>query len=98
MAFIRIRHLLDKSIKKAGINKQLDSVKILGEFNKVGQKMFGEQVMKKIKPLYLKDNTLSVACLSSVLAEKLKARERRVLAELNRPYKRKVVERLRFLV
>jgi len=98
MTFVKLENLLDKSIKKAGIGKQLDSSKILDEFNQVGQKVFGEATMKKIKPLYLKNNTLSVACLSSVLAERLKSQERRVLEELNRPYKEKVVERLRFLV
>lgn len=98
MTFVKVGHLLPKSIKKAGIASQLDSVKILEEFNQVAKKVFGPEVMKKIKPLYLKNGTLAVACLSSVLGEKLKSQEKRVLVELNRPYKENVVERLRFLV
>lgn len=98
MTFVKLEQLLPKSIKKAGISHQLDSLKILEEFNKVAKKIFGEEVMKKIKPLYLKNGTLSIACLSSVLGERLKSQEKRVLAELNRPYKKEMVERLRFLV
>ncbi len=98
MPFIKVGQLLNKSVKKAGITKQLDSVKILNDFNDLGRQIFGEEIMKKIKPLYLKEGTLAVACLSSVLAEKLKVSEKGFLAKLNRPYKKKIVERLRFLV
>ena len=98
MTFVKLEQLLPKSVKKADITNQLDSAKILVEFNEVAKKVFGESIMKKIKPLYLKNGTLSVACLSSVLGERLKNQERKVLAELNRPYREKVVERLRFLV
>lgn len=98
MSFVKLENLLDRSVKKAGLKSQIESVKILDEFNEIGEKVLGEKIMKKIKPLYLKNSTLSIACLSSVLAEKLKSQERRMLEELNRPYKKKVVERLRFLV
>lgn len=98
MTFIKLENLLGRSIKKAGITNQLDSVKILEEFDEVGQIFLGKQVMKKIKPLDLKDGTLFIACLSSVLAEKLKGKEGRILEELNRPYKTKVVEKLKFIV
>jgi len=97
MSFIKLEQLLNKSVKKAGITDHLDSAKILVEFSEVAKKVFGESIMKKIKPLNLKNGTLSIACLSSVLGEKLKAQERKVLEELNRPYREKVVERLRFL-
>ena len=98
MTFVKLEKLLDKSVAKAGIKKQVESVRILNNFSKVGEKFFGRQAMKKIKPLYLKNGTLTLACISSVLAEKIKAQERKVLEELNRSYKEKVVEKLRFLV
>ncbi|MFA6410413.1 MAG: DciA family protein [Candidatus Buchananbacteria bacterium] len=97
MPFIKVEKLLDKSIQKAGISSQLYSVQVLDEFLPVMKKFFGEQTIKKIKPLYLKEGVLSVACLSSVLAEDLKNQEKRILNELNRPYKEKVVLKLRFL-
>jgi predicted nucleic acid-binding Zn ribbon protein len=98
MSFIKLEEILPKSIKKAGIKKQVESAKILEEFNEVASRVFGPRVMKKIKPLYLRNGNLTITCLSSVLAEKLKAKEEKVLQELNRPYKKRIVERLRFLV
>lgn len=98
MTFVKVNKLLDKSVDKAGIQSDLDSAKILIEFSSIAQKVFGQAVMKKIKPLYLKKGTLTLACLSSVLADKLKKQERKILEELNRPYREKVVEKLRFLV
>jgi hypothetical protein len=98
MPFVKVEKILPKSVKKAGIFSQLVSVKILDEFPLVIEKMFGPAVMKKIKPLYLKNGTLSIGCLYTVLAQQLKADEQKILAELNRPYRKKIVERLRFLV
>jgi hypothetical protein len=98
MPFIKIEKLLPKSVKKAGIKKQLDSAKILADFGEIGSQVFGPEAIKKIKPLYIKDGTLTITCLSSVLAQKLKAQEKRLIWELNRPYHRKIIERLRFLV
>jgi len=89
---------LDKSIKTAGIGGQIDSVKIIDRFIPVAQKFFGPGAINKLKPLSLKNGTLTVNCLSSVFAQQLKADEARILAELNRPYRKKIVERLRFLV
>ncbi|MAF13396.1 MAG: hypothetical protein CMI53_00680 [Parcubacteria group bacterium] len=98
MALINLKNLLDKSIKKAGISKNLEAFKILDEFNGVIESIFGEAVRKKIKPLMVEDGTLSVACLSSVLAEKIKTKERIILEELNRPYRAKVVVHLKFII
>lgn len=98
MSFVKVEKILPKSVKKAGISGELAANKILEEFPLAIEKLFGPAVMKKIKPLYLKNGTLSIGCLSTVLGQELKADEPMILAELNRPYGRKVVERLRFLV
>lgn len=98
MPFVKVEKILPKSVKKAGIIGELNSVKILDEFPAVIEKMFGAAILKKIKPLYLKNGTLTVGCLYTVLGQQLKADEKMILAELNRPYRKKVVEKLRFLV
>jgi len=98
MPFVKLEKLLPKSVKKAGIQSQLDSAKILESFNQVIEKFFGPAAAKKIRPLSLNNGSLSIACLSSVLAQRLKSQERMILEAVNRPYKQKIVTRLRFLV
>ena len=61
------------------------------------EKSFGPQAAGKVKPLYLKDSVLTVACLSSALVAAITEQQRRLIEELNRPYRQAVVEQIRFL-
>ncbi|NUM25471.1 MAG: DUF721 domain-containing protein [Candidatus Buchananbacteria bacterium] len=97
MGFTKIEKLLDRSVKKAGIQQQVQEAKVLEDFSNVMEVMFEPKVFAKVKPLYLKNGVLSVTCLSSVLAEKLKAQEPYILKNLNSFYHKRVVSSLRFL-
>lgn len=97
--FIKLNKLLDKSIKKAGLEKQVVSASILEKFSKVAEEIFGKGITEdKIRPLYLKNNTLTVACLSATMAQELKSHEQEILEKVNKENIGEKVERLRFLV
>ncbi|MFA6322372.1 MAG: DUF721 domain-containing protein [Candidatus Buchananbacteria bacterium] len=97
MSFTSIKKIIPKSVKAAGIQNNLNEAKILENFNETAAKVFGDRVLKKIKPLYIKDGTLMVACLSDVLAQYIRENERRFLFELNRPFGKGIIEKIRFL-
>jgi len=97
MTFTRINKIIPKAVKTAGLTVKLDEAQLLANFNDVAVMIFGDRVLKKIKPLYIKDGTLMVACLSDILAENIKRQERRFLFELNRPFHKGVIEKIRFL-
>ena len=98
MGFTKLEKLLGRSIKKAGLSRQIQELKILEDFSGVIEVMFEAKTLKKVKPLYFKDGTLVAACLSSVLAEKLKSHETSIIKNLNRIYQQPLVRNLRFLV
>lgn len=98
MSFTKLDKELKKSIKKKGIKGQLDSTEFMSQLKDAGELIFGEQTMKKIKPLECKNGILTISCTSSVLAKKLKARENSILWQLNKSFGKRVVERLKFLV
>ncbi len=98
MGFTKLEKLLGRSIKKAGIAKQIQEVRVLEDFLRVIELMFEVRTLHKVKPLYFKDGTLAVACLSSVLGEKLKLHEAAILKNLNSIYQQPIVKTLRFLV
>jgi len=97
MPFIRLEQLLNRSVKQAGLTPKLAHSKVLEEFTAVIEKSFGPQASGKVKPLYLKDGVLMVACLSSALVAAITDRQRLILEEVNRPYRQAVVEQIRFL-
>ncbi|MDD2807890.1 MAG: DUF721 domain-containing protein, partial [Patescibacteria group bacterium] len=69
----------------------------LEDFFVLTKKILGPEVDRKLKPLYIKEGTLQIACLSTVLAERLKNQEDEIIKALNKPYGREVVSRLKFL-
>lgn len=97
MTFVNIKKILPKSVKSAGISVKLDEAKILAHFEEVAVKIYGDQVLKKMKALHIKDGTIYLACLSDLLAQQIKNQERRFLFELNKPLGKSVIEKIRFL-
>jgi len=98
MAWQKLENLLPKSIKKAGVDSQVSAAVICDDFIKVLSEVFDERVTKKVKPMYIKNKTLTIAVMNSVLAQEIKLHEPEILKKMNVPGKEKIVERLRFLV
>jgi len=98
MSLTPLNNLLGRSLKKAGIARQVASAMVLGEYSKIIDRIFGEEISKKIKPLYVKDKVLTVACLHSVLAQELKFKEREILHEINHGSNFSIIESIRYLL
>lgn len=97
MPFTKLENLLDRSVKKAGLSHRLEYSKIFEAFVGTVQNQFGLAAASKVRPLYIKDRVLTVACLSAPLVEAIQAGERQLLEALNQPYQQKIVETLRFI-
>lgn len=89
---------LNKNIRKAGIEPQVKGAQVVEHFNKVVEQVLGEKISSKVQAQYVKNKTLTVAVLSSVVGQELKLREKEILDQLNGDAQIPLVERLRFLV
>jgi len=98
MAWDKLGNLLPKSINKAGIGKQISAAVICDKLLKILEEIFDERVTKKVKPMYIKNKTLTLAVMNSVIAQEIKLHEQEILDRINKGDKDKIVERLRFLV
>jgi len=96
--FHPLKNLLPKSLERSKIGRQVEIAMVLEEFTKVVSQMFGEKTGKKVRPMYLKNKIITVATLSSVLAQELKLNEIKIIKKINEKFGREVVERLRYLV
>lgn len=52
---------------------------IIEEFEKIVTQEFTAEIAKKIRPLYIKNNILNVACLSSVISQELNFKKPQIL-------------------
>lgn len=75
---------LHKSIKKAGIAKQIEAVTVCDIWESVVCEVFGDQIKEKSKAIRFKDGVLTVAVLSSVLAQEFKFKEEDIRNRINK--------------
>jgi hypothetical protein len=95
---ISIKNLLGESIRNAGISDQVGAAVICGEFDKIILEILGEQIKDKIRALYVKNKTMTIAVMSASMGQEIKLHEQEILDKLNKKAGPNKVERLRFLV
>ena len=97
MSFANISDILSKRINKPGLAKQITAALVCEEFDKLIFSTWGDKIKDMAQTMYLKDNILTVACLSSTIAQELKLREGELIKQINDKFGHDVVERLRLL-
>jgi len=92
-----IGSLLDKSLKRQGIESQVKASQVIKTFHKIVEKKFGKKVLEQLQAKSLKNKTLVIAVLSSVVASEIRLHQEEIIKEINNQYKKTLVEKLRFL-
>lgn len=98
MSLTPLKNLLHDSVAKFGIADQVEASLVLEKFTDVVRELFGEENTKQVKPMYVKNQTLTIASISSVFAQELKLNEKKILDAINRQFQKTIVTRLRYLV
>ena len=97
MSFTSITNILSKSInQKSGLKKQITAALVCDEFDKTIIKIWGTKIKDQARAIYYKDNILTIASLSSVVAQEIKLNEQKILEELNKNFNNKI-EKIRYL-
>ena len=77
---------------------QDDNVLIIKIAEDVFAELLGEQDGKDILPQFLKNRTLTVSCLSSAVAEAIRARQQEIVDKINEKLKKNEIDRIRYLL
>ncbi|MBU4360718.1 DUF721 domain-containing protein [Candidatus Parcubacteria bacterium] len=98
MPFSTIGKILNKNLqKRSGLAKQIHATLICEEFDKIIAKKWGQKIINKVKAMYFKDNTLTIASLSSVAAQEIKLHEQKILEKINLKFEN-AVKQIRYLI
>jgi len=98
MGFSSVGNILNKKIKqKPGLSRQIQASLVCEEFDKIIDNKWGDKVKNKAKAMYFKDNVLTIACLSSVMAQEIKLYENEIINTLNQKFNGQI-DRFRYLV
>ena len=96
--FVKISDLLNKNIKKSGVSEQVSAIDILNEFNRIIEARYAKNLKDRVKPLYIKNKTLTVSCDNQTTASELKLCERKIIQELNKGREEPIIQTIRFLL
>ncbi|MBP9762381.1 DUF721 domain-containing protein [Patescibacteria group bacterium] len=94
MAFQPIRRILPDSIRHAGIDEQVSSVRILTLAQSLLEKFWGSEKAAYIEWISYKDGALRVRSQASAALQELRVWEPRLINELNRELRVKKVVKI----
>ena len=87
----------DKMQKQTPLQKQVEATQVVDFTEEVLKEMFGEDLAKHAKPLFLKNRTLTISCASSVMAQEIRLNQADIVEKVNEKLGKKEVDRIRYL-
>jgi len=77
--------------------KQVEASLAVEKTNEVLREFFGAESARFSQAVYFKDRTITITCLSSVMAQEIKLNEKKMLAAINQKLGGQSVEKIRYL-
>ena len=79
---LNLGDILKKRTSQSPIWKSVTATLVVEEANKIIKELFGDEVQKYAQAVYLKNEVLSIACLSSVAAQEVKINEKKIIEKM----------------
>ena len=95
--FKDLKAILPKSIKRAGISKQIKETEILTFFQDELDRVLEPELLERVRVLYFKDKIITLAVLSEEIAQKIRFYEKEILGNINELLEKQEVEKVRYL-
>lgn len=98
MTFSPIGEALNKKFQtQMTLQKQVLAARVVEEAESVFRDFFGPEVARSIKPLYLKNRTLTVTCSQSAVAQEIRLNQPALVQKINIKLGGSEVDRIRYL-
>jgi len=93
-----IKDLLQKRLEQVGLKKNIETALIIEEFLKLLEKEFGSIILKKIKPLYIKNGILSLACVSPAVVQEVNFKKEFLIDKINQKFRGEPLKDIKFIL
>lgn len=90
--------LQNKKNSNSSFKKQLEGVFIIEIVQNVLEEIFGSDISKEIKPLFVKNRTLTLSCSNSAVAQEIRINQSIIVEKINEKIGKKEIDRIRYLV
>lgn len=89
--------LQDKIQKNTTLKNQVELSAVLELVEGVLAELFGADLSKHAKPLFLKNRTITISCTSSAMAQEIRLNQAEIVSKINGQVGSDVVDRIRYL-
>jgi len=86
-----------KKMQDTTLQDQIDASRVVEIAEQAFASFFDQKKMAYIKPLFLKNRTLTVSCASSVVAQEIRLHHEDLVSKINEKLGKKEVDRIRYL-
>ena len=98
MVFTPVGDALQNKVNShKSVKDQLEATRVLEAATQAFEAHFGEKDVANIKPLFLKNRTLTVTCASSVVSQEIRINQATIVKKINTILGNKEVDRIRYL-
>ncbi|TSC84830.1 MAG: Uncharacterized protein G01um101413_214 [Parcubacteria group bacterium Gr01-1014_13] len=97
MAMKSLGEILKRQMKQTAGWKHVEASIVVEKTNEVLQEFFGVESKRFAQAVYFKDRTISITCLSSVMAQEIRLNEKKLIPAINNKLGGQTVEKIRYL-
>lgn len=80
------------------LQQQLETGNILTIASEVVLEMFGKEFVPEVKPLFVKNRTLTLTCSSSVISQEIHLNQAKIVDAINTKLGQNALDRIRYLL
>ncbi len=81
----------------APLKKHLDTAYVIEAAGLIFDELFDDQKGVAVKPLFLKNRTLTVTCSSSIIAQEIRINQAAIVEKINAKIGKSEIDRIRYL-
>lgn len=96
-SFTPIGDALQDRVGNKSIQKSVDASMVINAAEEVFKDMFGEEQAFHANPQFLKNRTLTVTCTSSIMAQEIRLKQKKIVKNINDKLGKDKVDRIRYL-
>src|SRR3989344_7912279 len=98
MAMKSLGEILKKQMKQPMQSwKHVEASMVVEKTNEILKEFFGVESVRFAQAVYFKERTITITCLSSVMAQEIKLNEKKIILALNNKLGGQTVEKIRYL-
>lgn len=89
--------LLSKLSGNSTLKRQIETSQVVEMSKTIINELLGADIGVHVRPLFLKNRTLTVSCASGAVAQEIRLRQLEIVAKINEKFEKPEVDRIRYL-